>query len=100
MKEAEALPAALGAPLPLQGTVTEQAASVTPNLEIHLQAVQPADVAVDRVDDLALVDEHVVELDGAGWRAGRCRRHEGADLLRLVRVGDVEGAQTTVEEGA
>ena len=48
--------------------------------EIHLQDVQPADVAVDGVDDLALVDEHVVDLDRAGGRHRRRRRHEHADL--------------------
>ncbi len=57
-------------------------------------------MAVDRVDHLALVDEHVVELDGAGRRPGRGRRHEDADGFRLVRVGDVVGAQAAVEEGA
>src|SRR4051812_28662808 len=39
--------------------------------EIHLQDVEPAGVAVDAVDDLALVDEHVVDLDRAGGREGR-----------------------------
>ena len=40
--------------------------------KIHLEDVEAADVAVDGVDDLALVHEHVVELDGAG---GRLVRH-------------------------
>src|SRR3984893_5002609 len=39
--------------------------------KIHLQDVEAADVAIDGVDDLALVHEHVVELDGAGRRHGR-----------------------------
>src|SRR6266508_3086030 len=71
-----------------------------PRSKIHLQDVEAADVAVDGVDDLALVDEHVVELDGAGRRHRRRRRHENADLLRLVGIGDVVGAQPPVEEGA
>src|SRR5688572_985586 len=64
-------PGSLRSPiLPLQGRVTEQVAcqellTAPPDIahsEIHLQAVQAADVAVDGVDDLALVDEYVVEL--------------------------------------
>src|SRR5262245_64227912 len=65
----------------------------------HLQNVKAAGVAVDGVDHLALVDEHVVELDGAGRRAARRRRHEHGDLLGAIRVGDVVGAQAAVEEG-
>src|SRR4051794_36135552 len=48
----------------------EGEASKWPDLKIHLQAVQPPDVAIDAVHDLALVDEHVVDLGGAGRRAG------------------------------
>src|SRR5712671_2079005 len=68
--------------------------------EIHLQNIQAAGEAIDRVDDLALVDEDVVELDGADRRERGRRRHEGGDFLRLERVGDVVGAQAAVEEGA
>src|SRR5579863_5968369 len=66
--------------------------------EIHFEDVEPADVAIDRVDDLPLVDEDVVHLDGAGWRAGGRRRHEDADFLGLIRIGNVVGAQSAVEE--
>src|ERR1700739_854215 len=68
--------------------------------EIHLEDVEPADMAIDGVDDAALVDEDVVHLDGAGGRAGRRRRREHADLLRLIGVRDVVGAQAAVEKGA
>src|SRR4029453_14732966 len=68
--------------------------------KIHLQDVEAADVAIDGVDDLALVDEDVVELNGAGGRHWRRRRHEHADLLRLVGIGNIVGAQSAVEEGA
>ena len=56
-------------------------------------------MAVDGIDDLAVVDERVVDLAGAG-RGVRHLRHKIGHLLRLVRVGDVEGAQPAVEEGA
>src|SRR6516164_8131573 len=68
--------------------------------KIHFQNVEPADVAVDGVDDLALVDEYVVELNGTGRRHGRRRRDEHPHFLRLVRIGNVVGAQPPVEEGA
>src|SRR6195256_907295 len=55
---------------------------------------------VDRVDDAALVDEHVVELDRAARRKGWRLWHEGRDFLRLIRVGNVVGAQAAVEERA
>src|SRR5580704_15584595 len=67
--------------------------------EIHFHRVEPAGVAVDGIDDGAVVDEHVVDLAGAG-RGVRHLRHEIGDFLRLVRVGDVEGAQPAIEEGA
>src|SRR5947199_119208 len=50
--------------------------------------------------DTGLVDKDVVELAGAGRRAARRFGHEIGDLARLVRVGDIEGAQPAVEEGA
>src|SRR6266571_3883338 len=61
-------------------------------LEIHLQDVEAAAEAVDRVDDLALVGEHVVELDRLILRQPRPRRHEGRHFLRLIGVGNVIGA--------
>src|SRR5215510_2908998 len=68
--------------------------------KIHLQDVEPAREAVDRVDDFALVDEHVVELDRVHLGHARGRWHEGGDLSRLVRIGKVVGAQAAVEERA
>src|SRR6516164_2335615 len=65
--------------------------------KIHLQNVEPADVTIDGVDDAALVDEHIVHLDRSGRRAGWRRRHENADLLRLVRIGNVVSAQAAVK---
>jgi hypothetical protein len=60
--------------------------------KFHFQDVEPAHVTIHGVDDLALVHEHVVELNGAGRRQGRRRRNEDSDFLRLVRIGDVVGA--------
>src|SRR3984893_12243516 len=68
--------------------------------KIHLQNVEAADVAIDGVDDLALVHEHVVELHGGGRRHGRGRGHAHTDLPGLVGIGNVIGAQSAVEEGA
>src|SRR5215469_5560294 len=70
-----------------------------PVSELHFERVEPADMAVDRIDDLALVDEHVVDLDGTARRPRRRLRDEIPDLLRLVGVGGVVGAQTAVEIG-
>src|SRR6266446_6350563 len=67
-------------------------------LEIHLQDVEPAREAVDRVDDLALVDEYVVELDRVHLGHARGRRHEGGDLSRLIGIGEIVGAQAAIEE--
>src|SRR5262249_56174110 len=75
-------------------------ANATPHSKIHLQDVKAADVAIDRIDDLALVDEDVVELDGAGRRHRRRWWHEYPDLLRLIWIGNVIGAQSALEEGA
>src|ERR1700686_3771576 len=58
--------------------------------ELHFEAIEAADMAVDGIDDSAVVDEHVVDLAGAGRRA-RHLRHEIGDLLRLVRVRQVVG---------
>src|SRR5262249_4426440 len=65
--------------------------------KIHLQDIEPADVTIDCVDDGALIDEHVIDLDRAGRRAGRRGRHESADLLRLIGVGDIVGTQAAIE---
>src|SRR5262249_41796945 len=75
-------------------------ANATPHSKIHLQDVKTADVAIDRIDDLALVDEDVVELDGAGRRHRWRWWHEHPDLLRLIWIGNVIGAQSAIEEGA
>ena len=47
-------------------------------------------MAVDAEHDAAIVDEHVVDLAGAGRRVRDLRR-EIRDFLRLVRVRQVEG---------
>ena len=73
---------------------------LTARSKIHFQNVEPADVAIDSIDDGALVDEDVIHLDDAGRSAGRRRRHEDADFLWLIRIGNVVGAEPAVEEGA
>src|SRR6266478_9861917 len=40
-----------------------------PRSEVHLKRVEPSDMAVDGINDGALVDEHVVYLDRPGRRA-------------------------------
>jgi hypothetical protein len=57
-------------------------------------------IAIDGIDDGALVDEHVIHLDDAGRSAGRRWRLENADGLGLIRIGNVVGAKAAVEEGA
>src|SRR5262249_45264637 len=57
-----------------------------PVSELHFERVEPADMAVDGVDDLALVDEHVVDLDRTARRPGRRLGHEIPDLGRLEGV--------------
>src|SRR5206468_11695192 len=68
-------------------------------LELHFETVEPADVAIDREDDAAVVDEYVVDLAGAGRRP-LYLRHEIPDFLRLVRVRQIVGPEAAVEEGA
>jgi hypothetical protein len=51
-------------------SVLRCAAGRAGGLQGHLENVHAADQPVDRVDDAALVDEDVVDLDGAGARAG------------------------------
>src|SRR5207237_7707297 len=68
-------------------------------LEIHFQRVKPADDAIDRENDAAVIDEHVVDLALAVpglWNV----RHEIADFLRLVRVRHIERPETAAEERA
>src|SRR6267142_531103 len=69
-------------------------------LNLELKRVESADQAIDRIDDAALVDEHVVDLHGAGSRSARRLRHVVGDLLGPERVRDVVGAHAAVEEGA
>src|SRR6202048_2629380 len=67
--------------------------------EVHFKCVEPSDMTVDGINDGALVDEHVVYLDRPGRRALGWCGDEIADLLRLVGVRRVVGAQPTIEEG-
>src|SRR5438132_11365400 len=70
-----------------------------PRSEVHLKRIEPSDMTVYGINDRALIDEYVVDLYRPGRRAlGRCG-DEIADLLRLVGVGRVVGAQPAVEEG-
>src|SRR5271169_291689 len=57
-----------------------------PVSEIHFERVEAADMAVDGIDDLALVDEHVVDLDRSARRARRRFGDEIADLGRLIGI--------------
>src|SRR6516164_6958919 len=70
-----------------------------PVSELHFERVEPTDMAVDRIDHLALVDEHVVDLDRPARRSRRRLGDEIPDLLRLIRVRGVVGAQPAVEIG-
>src|SRR5258705_13084598 len=69
-------------------------------LEIHFQRVYAAGETIDGIDDAAVVDKNIVELDGA--RARHCRRtwHEIRDFLRLVWIGEIVRPQPAVEESA
>src|ERR1700738_4608559 len=70
-----------------------------PTSEVHFKRVEPSDMAVDGINDGALVDEHAVYLDRPGrGTLGWCG-DEIADLLRLVGIRRVVGAQPTIEEG-
>src|ERR1700730_18095462 len=70
-----------------------------PASEVHFKRVEPSDMTVDGINDGALVNEHVVYLDRPGRRALGRGRDEIADLLRLVGVRGVVGAQPAIEEG-
>ena len=67
--------------------------------EIHFQRVETAGETVAAEQNAAIVDPHVVDLRRALRRHRRGARHEIADLLRLIRVGQIVGTNTTVEEG-
>src|SRR5205085_5459420 len=67
--------------------------------ELHFEAVEAADDAVDRKDDATVVDEHVVDLAPPVLRLGDVR-HKIADLLGLVWVFQIEGAQAAAEKRA
>src|SRR5450759_4804970 len=62
-------------------------------LEIHFKRVEAPGKTVDGIDDTAIIDKNVVELDRARARHLRCARHEVRDLLRLVRIGQVVDTQ-------
>src|SRR5579884_2349633 len=68
--------------------------------EVALEEVEAAGEAVDGVDDPFLVDEHVVDLGGAGRRAGGRWRHEVRHLPRMEGVANVVHAYPGVEERA
>src|SRR2546428_11857213 len=86
---ARAFKLALAAHACLRALVLRCARDTIIESKVHLQNVEAADVAVDGVDDLALVDEHVVELDGAGGRHRRRPRHEQAAPLAVGTGGGV-----------
>src|SRR5476651_2214812 len=93
-------PAAGDGKISFMGPLYPSHAPKVRGLEIHLQRIKPAGEAIDGVDDLALVDEHVVDLHAAYRRALRRARHESREFLGLVSVGNIVGAQAAVEEGA
>src|SRR6266436_495982 len=69
-------------------------------LQRHFQNVEPPGGAVHRVDDAALVDEHVVDLDGARLRSSRRGQDVVRDLLGPERIGDIEHSHTAPRAGA
>ena len=89
-----------GSRLASGSTVVDVRALATDVTERHLEDVQAAGEAIDGIDDAALVDVDVVQLDRAGRRQRRRARHEVGDFLRLIRVADVVGAHAGIEEGA
>src|SRR5215469_17535477 len=68
-----------------------------PVSEVHFEGVEPADMTVDGVDHLTLIDEHVVDVDRPAGRARRRFGDEITDLRRLVWVCRIVRAQPTVE---
>src|SRR2546430_12450469 len=91
---ARAFKLALAAHACLRALVLRCARDTIIESEIHLQNVEAADVAVDGVDDLALVDEHVVELDGGGGRPRRGPGRRTARPFRVIRGGGGGSAAT------
>src|SRR5262245_23395616 len=71
-----------------------------PASETHFQNIKPSRMPIDGIDDLALVDENVVELDGSGGCAAGCGRHKGGDFVGAEGIGNVVSAQAAVEERA
>src|SRR5262249_39508190 len=67
-------------------------------LKTHLQYVEPANMTIDDVHNLALVDENIVELGRSGRRSARCGGHKCTHFLGPIRIGDVVSAQAPVEE--
>src|SRR5271167_3113042 len=57
-----------------------------PVSKIHFERVEAADMAVHRIDDLALVYEHVVDLDRTARRPRRRLGDKIADLGRLIGI--------------
>src|SRR5688572_21953579 len=68
--------------------------------DVHFEDVETACEAVHRVDNPALVDPHVVDLNRAGGRHFRCAGNVVRDFLRLIGVGRVVGANAAVEKRA
>src|SRR5262245_36815646 len=68
--------------------------------EVHFQYVKSTDMPIDGIDDLALVDKNVVELDGSGGCSARCGRHKGGYLVRAIWIRDIVSTQAAVEERA
>ena len=54
--------------------------------EIHFEGVEPAGMAVYGINDLAFIDEHVVDLNRPARRPRRRLGDEIADFRRLIRV--------------
>ena len=59
------------------------------------QYIKPATAAIRRVDDTAIVDEHVI--DSATALARRRFRQESGDFFRTIGVGDVVDPQSRAE---
>src|SRR5262245_50990821 len=68
--------------------------------EVHFQDVKSTDMPIDGIDDLALVDKNVVELDGSGGCTAGCGRHKRSDFVGPEGIGNVVSAQAAVEERA
>src|SRR5207244_13133711 len=69
-----------------------------PASQRHLENVEPAGVAVHRVDDAPLVDINIVQLDRAGRRARRRAGNEVGDLPRLEWIANVVRSEEHTSE--